>query len=43
VLAQHGDASAAALTGGFQRALVVCGLSGLAAIPVAFALIRRSR
>jgi predicted MFS family arabinose efflux permease len=43
VLAQHGDASAAALTGGFQRALVVCGLSGLAAIPVAFTLIRRSR
>jgi EmrB/QacA subfamily drug resistance transporter len=42
-LAQHGLASAAALTGGFQRALVVCGLSGLAAIPVAFALIRRRR
>jgi hypothetical protein len=43
VLAQHGDAAAAALTGGFQRALVVCGLSGLAAIPAAFTLIRRSR
>jgi len=42
-LAQHGDAAAVALTGGFTRALVVCGLSGLAAIPVAFALIRRRR
>jgi EmrB/QacA subfamily drug resistance transporter len=40
-LAHHGDATAAALTGGFQRALVVCGLSGLAAIPVAFALTSR--
>jgi hypothetical protein len=42
-LAQHGLASAAVLTGGFTRALVVCGLSGLAAIPVAVALIRRGR
>jgi EmrB/QacA subfamily drug resistance transporter len=42
-LAHHGLSSAVALTGGFQRALVVCGLSGLAAIPVAFALIRRRR
>jgi EmrB/QacA subfamily drug resistance transporter len=40
-LAQHGYGAAAALTGGFQRALWVCGLSGLAAVPVAFALIRR--
>ena len=42
-LARQGLSSAVALTGGFQRALVVCGLSGLAAIPVAFALIRRTR
>jgi hypothetical protein len=42
-LAQHGYGAAAALTGGFQRALWVCGLSGLAAVPVAFALIRRPR
>ena len=34
---------AAALTGGFHWALWVCGLTGLAAIPVAFALIRRTR
>ncbi len=40
-LARPGYGTAAALTGGFQRALWVCGLSGLAAIPVAFALIRR--
>jgi EmrB/QacA subfamily drug resistance transporter len=40
-LAQHGYGAAAALTGGFERALWVCGLSGLAAIPAAFALIRR--
>jgi hypothetical protein len=32
-LAQHGSGTAAALTGGFQRALWVCGLSGLAAVP----------
>ncbi len=42
-LARHGYGAAAALTGGFQRALWVCGLSGLAAVPVAFALIRRTR
>jgi EmrB/QacA subfamily drug resistance transporter len=42
-LAQHGSGAAAALTGGFERALWVCGLSGLAAVPVAFALIRRAR
>jgi EmrB/QacA subfamily drug resistance transporter len=41
-LAHHGDATAAALTGGFQRALWVCGLTALAAIPVAFVLIRRT-
>jgi hypothetical protein len=29
------------LTGGFQWALWVCGLTGLAAVPVTFALIRR--
>jgi hypothetical protein len=37
-----GLATAAALTGGFQRALWVCGLTALAAIPVAFVLIRRT-
>jgi EmrB/QacA subfamily drug resistance transporter len=42
-LAQHGYATAAALTGGFHWALWVCGLSGLAAIPVAFVLSRRPR
>jgi EmrB/QacA subfamily drug resistance transporter len=42
-LAQHGYATAAALTGGFHWALAVCGLTGLAAIPVAFVLIRRTR
>jgi hypothetical protein len=41
-LAHHGYATATALTGGFQRALWVCGLTGLAAIPVAFVLIRRT-
>jgi hypothetical protein len=41
-LAHHGYATSAALTGGFQRALWVCGLTGLAAIPVAFVLIRRT-
>jgi sugar phosphate permease len=40
-LAQHGHAAAAALTGGLQLAMWVCGLSGLVAIPVAFVLIRR--
>lgn len=39
-LAHHGFASAAALTGGLQWAMWVCGLTGLAAVPVAFALIR---
>jgi MFS family permease len=41
-LAHHGYATAAALTGGLDSALWVCGLSGLAAIPVAFVLIRRT-
>jgi hypothetical protein len=40
-LAGHGYAAAAALTGGLQWAIWVCGLTGLAAIPVAFLLIRR--
>ena len=40
-LIHHGYAPAAALTGGFQLALWVCGLSGVAAVPVAFGLIRR--
>jgi hypothetical protein len=35
-LVHGGYATAAALTGGFQWALWVCGLTGLAAIPVAF-------
>jgi hypothetical protein len=37
-----GYGNAAALTGGFQLALWVCGLTGLVAIPVAFVLIRRA-
>ena len=40
-LIHHGYATAAALTGGFQLALWVCGLTGLAAVPVASGLIRR--
>ena len=39
-LAGHGYPAAAALTGGLQWAIWVCGLTGLAAIPVAFLLIR---
>ncbi|HEY4462816.1 MAG TPA: MFS transporter [Streptosporangiaceae bacterium] len=42
-LVHHGYTTAAALTGGFQWALWVCGLTGLAAIPAAFVLIRRPR
>ena len=42
-LIQHGYATAAALTGGLHWAMWVCGLTGLAAIPVASALIRRAR
>jgi hypothetical protein len=41
-LVHHGYSSAAALTGGFQWALWLCGLTGLAAVPVTFVLIRRS-
>jgi EmrB/QacA subfamily drug resistance transporter len=41
-LVHHGTSTAAALTGGFQWALWVCGLTGLAAVPVTFLLIRRS-
>ncbi|MGA8368787.1 MAG: MFS transporter [Acidimicrobiales bacterium] len=41
-LVHHGYVSAAALTGGFQWALWVCGLTGLVAVPVAFVLIRRA-
>jgi MFS family permease len=40
-LAAQGHPAAAALTGGFQWALWVCGLTGLAALPVTFALVRR--
>jgi EmrB/QacA subfamily drug resistance transporter len=42
-LLQHGVASVAALTGGLQWAMWACGVMGLAAIPVAFVLIRRGR
>ena len=41
-LVHHGHGTAAALTGGFEWALWVCGLTGLVAIPVTFALIRRA-
>jgi hypothetical protein len=41
-LVHHGYGTAVALTGGFTWALWVCGLTGLVAIPVAFALIRRA-
>jgi EmrB/QacA subfamily drug resistance transporter len=41
-LIHHGHSAASALTGGFQWALWVCGLTGLAATPVTFALIRRA-
>jgi EmrB/QacA subfamily drug resistance transporter len=42
LLAGHGFAAAAALTGGFHAALWVSGLLGLAAVPVALLLIRRA-
>ena len=38
----EGHAAAAALTGGFQWAFWVTGLTGLAAVPVTFLLIRRT-
>jgi hypothetical protein len=37
----HGHAVADALTGGFHQALWVCGLVGLAAVPIALLLVRR--
>jgi hypothetical protein len=42
ILVHHGYRTAAALTGGFQWALWVCGLTGLVAVPVTFMLIRRA-
>jgi hypothetical protein len=41
-LVRHGDATPAALTGGFHVALLVCGLSALLAVPAAALLIRRT-
>ncbi len=41
-LIHHGDAAPAALTGGLQLALWVCGLTGLIAVPVALILMRRT-
>jgi hypothetical protein len=38
----HGHPAADALTGGFHQALGVCGLIGLAAVPVAVLLVRRA-
>jgi EmrB/QacA subfamily drug resistance transporter len=43
ILSHHGSSPATALTGGFGLAMWVCGLTGLAAVPVAFGLIRRRR
>jgi EmrB/QacA subfamily drug resistance transporter len=40
-LAHLGYGTAAALTGGFARALWVCGLVGLSAVPLTFVLVRR--
>jgi hypothetical protein len=37
----HGHPAGVALTDGFEWALWVCGITGLAAVPAAFALIRR--
>ena len=42
LLLSQGHAAAAALTGGFQWAFWVSGLTALAAIPVTFLLIRRT-
>ena len=42
VLLGRGHAAADALTGGFHQAPWVCGLVGLAAVPVTFLLVRRS-
>ena len=41
LLLSQGHAAAAALTGGFQWAFWVSGLTALAAVPVTFLLIRR--
>ena len=41
LLLSHGHAPSAALTGGFQWAFLVSGLTALAAVPVTFLLIRR--
>jgi EmrB/QacA subfamily drug resistance transporter len=41
-LVHHGYATPAALTGGFELALRVCGLTGLLAVPAAVLLIRRT-
>jgi EmrB/QacA subfamily drug resistance transporter len=41
-LVHHGDATPAALTAGFQLALLVCGLTALLAVPAAVLLIRRT-
>jgi hypothetical protein len=41
-LIHHGYATPAALTGGLQLALWVCGLTGLLAAPAAVLLIRRT-
>jgi MFS family permease len=40
-LIHGGGAQAAALTGGFQWALWVCGAIGLCAVPITFLLVRR--
>ena len=40
-LVAQGHSTSTALTGGFQLALWVCGLTGLVALPVTFVLIRR--
>jgi len=42
LLLSQGHTPAAALTGGFQWALWVCGLVALAAVPVTFLLVRRT-
>lgn len=41
-LAGHGHTAVDALTGGFHEALWVCGLVGLAAVPVAFFFVRHN-
>ena len=41
-LVHHGLSSSAARTGGFQMAVLVCGLTGLLAVPAAVVFIRRT-